>query len=102
MYDQAAVKDLQWAGNDIAGAKKLLDDAGIKDTDDDGWRELKGKKLPTRLSARTAGRTGRRRSKIVAAAGKKIGIDITTKYPEWAVYQTVFTDAKVNDVMTSS
>ena len=32
MYDQAAVKDLQWAGNDVEGAKKLLDDAGIKST----------------------------------------------------------------------
>ncbi len=36
LYDQAAVKDLQWAGNDIEGAKKLLDDAGIKDTNGDG------------------------------------------------------------------
>ena len=28
---------------------------------------------------------------IVAAAGKKIGIDITTDFPEWSVYQTVVT-----------
>jgi peptide/nickel transport system substrate-binding protein len=28
---------------------------------------------------------------VVAAAGKKIGIDITTNYPEWGVYQTVVT-----------
>ena len=45
LYDQAAVKDLQWAGNDIEGAKKLLDDAGITDTDGDGWREFNGQKL---------------------------------------------------------
>ena len=42
LYDQDAVKDLQWAGNDIEGAKKLLDDAGIVDTDGDGWREYNG------------------------------------------------------------
>ena len=30
LYDHDAVKDLQWVGNDIEGAKKLLDDAGIK------------------------------------------------------------------------
>ena len=30
---------------------------------------------------------------IVAAAGASIGIDITTNYPEWDVYQTVFTAA---------
>ncbi len=28
---------------------------------------------------------------VVAAAGKEIGIDITTNYPEWSVYQTVVT-----------
>ena len=28
----------------------------------------------------------------VAAAGKAIGIDITTNYPEWSVYQTVVTN----------
>ena len=55
MYDHDAVKDLQWAGNDIEGAKKLLDDAGIKDTDGDGWRELQRQEaqlrghLPQRL-----------------------------------------------------
>ncbi len=46
LYDHDAVKDLQWAGNDIEGAKKLLDDAGVIDTDGDGWREFNGKKLP--------------------------------------------------------
>ncbi len=37
---------------------------------------------------------------IVAAAGKKIGIDITTFYPEWGVYQTVFVngDQKEYDI----
>jgi len=30
----------------------------------------------------------------VAAAGKAIGIDITTNYPDWSVYQTVFTSWK--------
>ena len=28
---------------------------------------------------------------VVAAAGKEIGIDITTNFPEWSVYQTVVT-----------
>ena len=36
MYDQAAVADLQWAGNDIEGANALLDEAGLVDTDGDG------------------------------------------------------------------
>jgi peptide/nickel transport system substrate-binding protein len=40
MYDQAAVADLQWAGNDLEGAKKLLDDAGIVDSDGDGCAQV--------------------------------------------------------------
>ena len=91
MYDQAAVKDLQWAGNDIEGAKKLLDDAGIKDTDGDGWRELDGKKLSYVATCPNGWSDWQAAIEVVAAAGKKIGIDITTNYPEWGVYQTVVT-----------
>ena len=91
MYDQDAVKDLQWAGNDIEGAKKLLDDAGIKDTDGDGWRELDGKKLSYVATCPNGWSDWQAAIEVVAAAGKKIGIDITTNYPEWSVYQTVVT-----------
>ena len=91
MYDHDAVKDLQWAGNDIEGAKKLLDDAGIKDTDGDGWREYKGKKLTYVATCPNGWSDWQAAIEVVAAAGKKIGIDITTNYPEWSVYQTVVT-----------
>jgi peptide/nickel transport system substrate-binding protein len=91
MYDQAAVKDLQWAGNDVEGAKKLLDDAGIKDTDGDGWREYNGKKLSYVATCPNGWSDWQAAIEVVAAAGKAIGIDITTNYPEWSVYQTVVT-----------
>ena len=90
-YDQAAVKDLQWAGNDIEGANKLLDEAGIKDTDGDGWREYNGKKLTYVATCPNGWSDWQAAIEIVAAAGKKIGIDITSNYPEWGVYQTVVT-----------
>ncbi|MCB0149453.1 MAG: ABC transporter substrate-binding protein, partial [Caldilineaceae bacterium] len=45
MYDQAAVADLQWVGNDVEGAKALLDECGVVDSDGDGWREYNGEKL---------------------------------------------------------
>ena len=90
-YEHEAVKDLQWAGNDIDGAIKLLDEAGIKDTDGDGWREYNGKKLSYVATCPNGWSDWQAAIEIVAAAGKKIGIEITTNYPEWGVYQTVVT-----------
>jgi peptide/nickel transport system substrate-binding protein len=97
LYDPTAVKDLQWTGNDVEGAKALLDEAGIKDTDGDGWRELDGQKLSYKALCPNGWSDWQAAIEIVAAAGQKIGIDITTEFPEWSVYQTVFTDAKVNN-----
>ena len=91
MYDQSAVKDLQFAGNDIAGAKKLLDDAGIK-VGPDGWRYYKGKKLTYVATCPNGWSDWQAAIEVVAAAGKAIGIDITTNYPEWSVYQTQVTN----------
>ncbi len=91
LYDREAVKNLQWTGNDIEGAKKLLDEAGIKDTDGDGWRDYKGKKLSYVATCPNGWSDWQAAIEVVAAAGKKIGIEITTRYPEWSVYQTVVT-----------
>jgi peptide/nickel transport system substrate-binding protein len=91
MYDHDAVKALQWAGNDVEGAKKMLDDAGVKDTDGDGWREWNGKKLSYVATCPNGWSDWQAAIEVVAAAGKKIGIEITTNYPEWGVYQTVVT-----------
>jgi len=90
LYDHAAVKDLQWAGNDVEGAKKLLDAAGIT-VGPDGWRQYKGKTLHYVATCPNGWSDWQAAIEVVAAAGKKIGIDITTNYPEWAVYQTVVT-----------
>jgi len=91
LYDHDAVKDLQWAGNDIEGANKLLDEAGIVDTDGDGWREYNGQKLSYIATCPNGWSDWQAAIEVVAAAGKEIGIDITTNYPEWSVYQTVVT-----------
>lgn len=91
LYDHEAVADLQFAGNDIEGAKQLLDDAGIVDTDGDGWREFEGEKLSYVATCPNGWSDWQAAIEVVAAAGEKIGIDITTNYPEWGVYQTVVT-----------
>ena len=92
LYDHAAVASLQWAGNDIAGAKALLDAAGITDTNADGWREYHGTTLHYVATCPNNWLDWQAAIEVVAAAGKLIGIDITTNYPEWSDYQTVVTN----------
>lgn len=93
MYNRDKVAHLQWTGNDVEGAKKMLDDAGIVDTDGDGWREYNGKKLSYNACCPNGWTDWMAAMEIVAAAGEKIGIEITTEFPEWSVYQTVVTAA---------
>ncbi|SHO50822.1 ABC transporter substrate-binding protein [Anaerocolumna xylanovorans] len=93
-YDKDAVKDLQWTGSDVEGAKKLLDDAGIVDKDGDGIRELDGKKLSFVAACPDGWTDWQAAIEIVAAAGKNIGIDITTQYPQADVFQSTVTSKK--------
>jgi len=82
LVDQKSLKSVQWTGNDVAAAKKLLDAAGIKDTNGDGIREYKGKKLSFKAECPQGWSDWNASLEIVAAAGKKIGIDITTYFPD--------------------
>ncbi len=91
LYDHDAVADLQWVGNDIEGANAILDEAGIVDTDGDGWREIDGQNLSYVATCPNGWSDWQAAIEVVAAAGAEIGIDITTSFPEWSVYQTVVT-----------
>ena len=86
LYDHDTVKDMQWKGNDIDGAERLLDEAGIVDSDGDGWREYNGKKLSYTISCAGGWSDWQAAAEIVASAGKKIGIEIKTSYPEASIY----------------
>ena len=79
---------MQWEGNDIEGACEMLDAAGIVDTDGDGWWEYEGRKLSYTATCPNGWSDWQAAIEMVAAAGKKIGIEITTSYPDWTVYQT--------------
>ncbi len=92
LYDHDAVKDLQWAGNDIEGAKALLDAAGIIDTNSDGWREYNGQTLIYTATCPNGWSDWQAAIEIVAAAGRAIGINTITNYPEWFEYQVAVTN----------
>ena len=93
LYDHEAVAALQWVGNDAEGAKALLDEAGVVDTDGDGWREFEGEKVSLNAVCPNGWSDWQAAMEIVAAAGDRIGLEITTYYPEYSAYQTVFTAA---------
>ena len=97
LYDHDAVADLQWAGNDIEGANALLDEAGFVDSDGDGWREYNGENMAFNACCPNGWTDWMAAMEIVAAAGAKIGVNITTLFPEWATYQTVFTQPGQTD-----
>ena len=93
LYDHDAVADLQFAGKDIEGAKALLEEAGIVDSDGDGYREYEGEKISLNAVCPDGWTDWQASMEIVAAAGKNIGIEINPEYPTWDTYQTVFTKA---------
>ncbi len=90
LYNQAEVADLQWVGMQYDEANALLDEAGIVDTDGDGWREWNGEKISLNAVCPNGWSDWQASMEVVAAAGKNIGIEITTLYPEYSIYQTVF------------
>ncbi len=92
LYDHDAVADLQWTGNDVEGAKALLDEAGLMDSDGDGWREYNGEKISLNAVCPNGWSDWQASMELVAAAGQAIGVEITTLYPEADSYNAVFTD----------
>ena len=92
LYNKDEVADLQWVGNDIDGAIALLDAAGIVDTDGDGWREYNGEKISLIAACPNGWTDWMASMETVAAAGDKIGIEITTQYPSDTEYYNIFTD----------
>ena len=86
ILDPEALAPLQWEGNDVEGANALLDEAGIVDTNGDGNREYNGEELSFKVECPTGWSDYEAALQIVQEAGKNIGIQIETYFPESAQY----------------
>lgn len=101
LVDQSALSDLQFTGKDIAGANKLLDEAGIVDTDGDGIREIDGENLSYKAECPEGWSDWNASLEIVAAAGKEIGINIETYFPDANTFYDDMTTGKFDICMWS-
>ena len=101
LLDHDALAEYEWANADVEGAKKVLDDAGIVDTDGDGIREYNGENLSFKAECPTGWSDWNATLEIVAAAGKNIGINIETYFPEAANYNTDYSTGNFDITMAS-
>ncbi len=97
--NQDALKDYQFTGNDVEGAKALLDKAGIVDKDGDGIREIDGKNLTFKAECPDGWTDWNASLEIVAAAGSKIGIGIETYFPDANTFYDDMTTRKFDICM---
>jgi peptide/nickel transport system substrate-binding protein len=87
LIDLNALKPNQWDGIDVAGANKLLDDAGwVRGAD--GVRAKGGVRLAFRVQCPAGWSDWNASLEIVAQAGRQIGMALTTYFTEQAVWNT--------------
>ena len=83
-------KDIKAFDYDLDVARKLLDEAGWKDSDGDGFRDkvINGEKTTLSLDFKIpAGNKGRQQTGILIKEDlKKVGIDLNITAREWSVY----------------
>ncbi len=82
----AELEPLQWVGKEYDRANKVLDDAGLLDTDGDGWREYDGEKMHFKVECPAGWSDWNAALDLVAAAGAEIGISMETYYPESSIW----------------
>lgn len=92
LVDHSKLADYVWENKDVEGANKLLDDAGIVDSDGDGVREVDGQNLHFQAACPKGWNDWEASLEIVASAGKEIGIEIETYFPEAATYMDMLTN----------
>jgi peptide/nickel transport system substrate-binding protein len=101
LIDPDALKPYQWEGIDIAGANRILDQAGwVRGTD--GIRSKGGLRLSFRAQCPYGWSDWNASLEIVAQSTKPIGIDITTFFPEAPIYTDNLNNSNFDIVMSVS
>jgi len=91
LIDLPALAPYQWNGIDVNGANKLLDDAGwVRGAD--GIRAKGGVRLSYKLECPMGWSDWNASLEVIAQAGRQIGMDLTTYFPE----QQVWNDDRLN------
>jgi peptide/nickel transport system substrate-binding protein len=85
LIDLDALKPYQWEGIDINGANSLLDSAGWL-PGSDGMRAKDGVKLSFRLECPHGWSDWNASLEVAARAGRLLGMDITTYFPDTATW----------------
>lgn len=79
-YSENYNEDLKLLKVDFDKSEQLLDEAGWKDTDGDGWRDklIKGKRIPFKMEFKIGSTStiSKLMAQLLSKAGKKIGIKI--------------------------
>ncbi len=101
LIDQEALKPLQWQGKQIDEANKLLDEAGLLDTDGDGFRESNGQKIAFTVQCPEGWTDWNASLEMVAAAGQSIGLDVTTLWTTQAEWTNNYISANFDIIMYS-
>ena len=97
-----ALEALNFAGKDYDGANALLDEAGIVDTDGDGIREYNGENITLKVECPSGWSDWNASCELVAAAGKEIGLNIETYFPETAVWTEDYQTGNFDIIMFTS
>jgi len=87
LIDLDALRPYWWTGIDVAGANRLLDQAGwVRGAD--GVRAKGGVRLSFRIECPSGWSDWNASLEIVAQSSRQIGIEINTYFPEQAVWNT--------------
>ncbi len=84
---------------DVDGAKKLLEEAGWKDSNGDGLRDKDGKPFVFTLSTNQGNKVRESIAQVIQSNLKQVGIQMEIRIVEWSVFIHKYVDEKQFDAV---